>query len=157
MPWFKGQLDFLHRSEDDISCGRPLTIIERPGSGKEESMSMKGCRQWFMIAVAIGTLSVGAAVADELKVENLPADPKGYRTHVEQIISKVDALIGKLKNQGPSPALQDLIQTRDNILREVPKVENAPDGAKWTSKEARESVDAMLRLLKQQYEKAAEA
>jgi hypothetical protein len=65
----------------------------------------------------------------------------------------VDALIGKLNGKGASPALLDLIQTRDNVLRELPKVESAPDGAKWTAKDARESVDAMLRLLKQQYEK----
>lgn len=118
-------------------------------------MLRKGCGVLLAAAVAIGSFSIGTAVADELKVDNLPADPKAYRTQVDQIIGKVDTLIGKLNGKGASPALLDLIQIRDNVLRELPKVENAPDGAKWTAKDARESVDAMLRLLKQQYEKAS--
>src|SRR5581483_11872673 len=111
-------------------------------------MARKEYGQLLVAAAVIGWLSVGAAFADELKVENLPADPKAFRVQVDQIIDK-------LKDKGFSPALLDLIQTRDNIMREVYKVENAPDGSKWTSKEARASVDAMLRLLKEQYEKAS--
>lgn len=118
-------------------------------------MARKEYGQLLVAAAVIGWLSVGAAFADELKVENLPADPKAFRVQVDQIIRKVDGLIDKLKDKGFSPALLDLMQTRDNIMREIYKVENAPDGSKWMSKEARASVDAMLRLLKEQYEKAS--
>jgi hypothetical protein len=97
-----------------------------------------------------------ALAAEELKVEGLPSDAKGFRAQIEQIISKVDRLIEKLKgNPKASVTVLDLIQTRDNVLRELPKVENQPAGSKWTEKEARESVDWMLRLLKAQYDKAA--
>lgn len=97
-----------------------------------------------------------ALAAEELKVEGLPSDAKGFRAQIEQIISKVDRLIEKLKgNPTASIIVLDLIQTRDNVLRELPKVENQPAGSKWTEKEARESVNWMLRLLKAQYEKAA--
>ena len=97
-----------------------------------------------------------ALVAEELKVEGLPSDAKGFRAQIEQIISRVDRLIEKLKgNSEASAMVLDLIQTRDNVLRELPKVETQPAGSKWTEKEARESVDWMLRLLKAQYDKAA--
>jgi hypothetical protein len=97
-----------------------------------------------------------ALAAEELKVEGLPGDAKGFHSQVQQIISKVDRLIEKLKgNPDASTMALDLIQTRDNVLRELPKIENQPVGSKWTEKEARESVDWMLRLLKTQYEKAA--
>jgi hypothetical protein len=97
-----------------------------------------------------------ALAAEELKVEGLSSDAKGFRAQTEQIISKVDRLIEKLKgNPNASTLALDLIQTRDNVLRELPKVENQPVGSNWTEKEARESVDWMLRLLKVQYEKAA--
>ncbi len=118
-------------------------------------MVRKGKGQLLVVAAVIGWLSVGTAFADELKVDNLPADPKAYRTQVDQIIRKVDDLINKLKDKGFSPSLLDLMQTRDNIVREIYKVENAPDGAKWMPNEARASVDAMLRLLKEQYEKVS--
>lgn len=118
-------------------------------------MSKQEFRQWLVAGIAFGSMSVGVAMAEELKIDNLPGDPKAYRTQVERIIGQVDTLIAKLRGQGSSPALLDLLQTRDNVLREVPKVESAPDGSKWTSREARESVDAMLRLLKQQYEKTS--
>ncbi len=118
-------------------------------------MDRKGSGPLLVAAAVIGWLSLGSAYADELKVENLPADPKAYRTQVDQIIRKVDSLIDQLKAKGFSPILLDLMQTRDNIMREIYKVENAPDGAKWMSNEARASVDAMLRLLKEQYEKAS--
>ena len=97
-----------------------------------------------------------ALAAEELKVEGLPIDAKGFRAQIEQILSKVDRLIEKLKgNPNASTMVLDLIQTRDNVLRELPKVETQPAGSKWTEKEARESVDWMLRLLKAQYDKAA--
>jgi len=100
--------------------------------------------------------AVLALAAEELKVEGLPSDAKGFRAQIEQILSKVDRLIEKLKgNPNASTMVLDLIQTRDNVLRELPKVETQPAGSKWTEKEARESVDWMLRLLKAQYDKAA--
>lgn len=100
--------------------------------------------------------AVLALAAEELRVEGLPPDAKGFRAQIEQIISKVDRLIEKLKgNPNASTMILDLIQTRDNVLRELPKVEHQPAGSKWTEKEARESVDSMLRLLKVQYDKAA--
>lgn len=119
--------------------------------------------------VALGVWSLGlvgatvpvggphhALAADELKVEGLPGDAKGFRAQIEQIISRVDRLIEKLKgNPNASTMVLDLIQTRDTVLRELPKVEHQPAGSKWTEKDARESVDSMLRLLKAQYDKAA--
>lgn len=97
-----------------------------------------------------------ALAAEELKVEGLPSDPKSFRAQIEQIISKVDNLIEKLKgNPNASTMVLDLIQTRDTVLRELPKVEHQPAGSKWSEKEARESVEWMLRLLKAQYDKAA--
>jgi hypothetical protein len=97
-----------------------------------------------------------ALAAEELKVEGLPSDAKGFRAQIEPIISKVDKLINKLKgNPNASTMVLDLIQTRDTVLRELPKVENQPAGSKWSEKDARESVEWMLRLLKAQYDKAA--
>ena len=99
-----------------------------------------------------------ALAAESLNVEGLPKDPKAYRAQVDQILKKVDGLIEKLKgNQKiPTAVVLDLIQTRDNVPRELFKVENKPDGSKWSAQDMRESVDAMLRLLKAQYEKATE-
>ena len=106
-------------------------------------------------AVRMGGADLALA-AEELKVEGLPSDAKGFRAQIEQIISRVDRLIEKLKgNSEASAMVLDLIQTRDNVLRELPKVETQPAGSKWTEKEARDSVDWMLRLLKAQYDKAA--
>jgi hypothetical protein len=100
--------------------------------------------------------AVPAWAAEELEVEGLPSDAKSFRKQVEQIISKVDKLIEKLKgNPEASTMVLDLIQTRGKLLGELPKVENQPDGSKWTEKEARESVEWVLRLLKVQYDKAA--
>lgn len=97
-----------------------------------------------------------ALAAEELKVEGLPRDAKGFRAQVEQIISRVDKLIEKLKgNPTASTMVLDLMQTRDSVLRELPKVSNQPAGSMWSEKEARESVEWMLRLLKTQYDKAA--
>jgi len=99
---------------------------------------------------------VPAWAAEELEVNGLPSDAKGFRKKVEQIISKVDELIEKLKgNPEASTMALDLIQTRARLLSELPKVESQPDGSKWTEKEARESVEWALRLLKVQYDKAA--
>lgn len=108
-------------------------------------------------ALFVGNLSVALA-ADTLTIEGLPKDPKAYRAQVDQILKKADALIEKLKAQPDRPPIVlDLIQTRDNILREIFKVESKPEGSKWFDQEMRDSVDAMLKLLKQQYDKAAEA
>lgn len=114
-----------------------------------------------LILIGIGMMPVSVlrsapVYAAELNVDNLPADAKAFRAQVEQILGKVNGVIDKAKEtKGADPALLDLIQTRDNILREVPKVEHIPDGAKWTSKEAQASVQSMLKLLKTQYEKVA--
>ncbi|MGH7205887.1 MAG: hypothetical protein ACREI2_06725 [Nitrospiraceae bacterium] len=99
-----------------------------------------------------------ALAAESLNVEGLPKDPKAYRAQVDQILKKVDGLIEKLKGSQkvPTAVVLDLIQTRDNVTREIFKVENKPDGSKWSAQDMRESVDAMLRLLKAQYEKATE-
>lgn len=97
-----------------------------------------------------------ARAAETLNIEGLPKDPKAYRAQVDQILKKVDGLIDKLKGkQNALPVVLDLIQTRDDILREIPKVEHTPDGSKWTLQEGRDSVDAKLKLLKVQYEKAS--
>jgi hypothetical protein len=96
-----------------------------------------------------------AFAAESLNVEGLPKDPKGYRAQVDQILKKADSLIEKLKgNKAAQAVCLDLIQTRDNVLREILKTESTPDGSKWTLDEGRASVDAMLKLLKDQYEKA---
>ncbi|MDE3244397.1 MAG: hypothetical protein KGO52_16985 [Nitrospirota bacterium] len=97
-----------------------------------------------------------AIAAESLNIEGLSKDPKAYRAQVEQILKKVDGLIEKLKGHQSAHALVlDLEQTRDNILREIPKMEVAPGDAKWGAQEMRDSVQAMLKLLKDQYEKAA--
>ncbi|MER3423923.1 MAG: hypothetical protein C4293_12505 [Nitrospiraceae bacterium] len=130
-------------------------------------MGRMGVRQWLLI-VAFGCFSVwpnwfvgqpgvsGVALAADLNVEGLPKEPKAFRTQVEQILGKVDGLVAKLKgNASALPVVLDLIQTRDNIMREILKMEVTPDGAKWTLAEGRASVEAMLRLLRDQYEKAS--
>ncbi len=97
-----------------------------------------------------------ASAADSLTVDALPSDARQFRAHVEQIIIKVDALIEQLRNRPNSRALiLDLLQTRDDILREIPKIDSAPGDAKWNQKEMRESVQDKLKLLKGQYDKAA--
>ena len=94
--------------------------------------------------------------ADSLKLEGLSNDPKQFRTQVDQAFAKVAGLIETLKsNPNAQPLVLDLMQTRDNILREIRKIEVAPGDAKWTAQEMRDSVKAMLMLLKDQYEKAA--
>ncbi|WP_447972224.1 hypothetical protein [Nitrospira sp. Kam-Ns4a] len=114
------------------------------------------CSAVFGAGLFVGSLGVALA-ADTLTIEGLPKDPKAYRAQVDQILKKADALIEKLKEKpNPPPIVLDLIQTRDNILREIFKVENKPEGSKWFDQEMRDSVDAMLRLLKQQYDKGVE-
>ena len=102
--------------------------------------------------------SPGIAIAAEaLNVEGLPKEPKAFRLQVEQILGKVDSLVTKLKGNAQAlPAVLDLMQTRDNVMREILKVEATPDGSKWTLAEGRASVEAMLKLLQVQYEKASE-
>lgn len=94
--------------------------------------------------------------ADALKIEGLSNEPKQFRAQVDQILTKVDSLVKKLKANPKVQALVlDLMQTRDDILREIPKIESAAGDAKWTSKEMYDSVQAKLKLLKDQYDKAA--
>jgi hypothetical protein len=93
--------------------------------------------------------------ADALKIEGLSNDPKQFRAQVDQILTKVESLIKKLKANPKAQALVlDLMQTRDDILREIPKIESAAGDAKWSSKEMYDSVQAKLKLLKEQYDKA---
>ena len=99
-----------------------------------------------------------ASAAESLAVDSLPNDARQFRFQVEKIISKVDALIDQLRDKPNSRAtILDLLQTRDDILREIPKLDSAPGDAKWSQKEMRESVQDKLRLLKGQYDKAAGA
>ena len=93
--------------------------------------------------------------ADSLNIEGLPSDPRQFRSQVGQILTKADSLVKKLKaNPSAQTFALDLMQTRDNILREIVKIDGAPGDAKWTAQEMRESVQAMLKLLKEQYDKA---
>jgi hypothetical protein len=131
-------------------------------------MEGRGVRRLIVTGLVVGALAAWpagmggptagvAAAAEAFSVDNLPKDPKAYRAQVDKIIGTVDGLIAKLKgNKQAEAALLDLMQTRDNILREIYKVENQPDGAKWTAAQMQDSVTAMLRLLKSHYEKAAE-
>jgi hypothetical protein len=132
--------------------------MRRKGLWKSALLMMVfGCCAVWLIGLAgqPGNLELALA-ADALTVDGLPKDPKPYRTQVDQILNKVDGLIDKLKgNQNAQPVVLDLIQTRDNVLREIPKVESTPDGSKWSLQEGRASVDAMLKLLKDQYDKAS--
>ena len=94
--------------------------------------------------------------ADVLKIDSLSNDPKQFRTQVDQLISKTDTLIAKLRaNPNNQAIVLDLLQTRDDILREIPKIDSAPGDAKWTAREMMESVQSKLKLLKDQYDKAA--
>ncbi len=99
-----------------------------------------------------------AFAVDFLAVDGLPSDTRQFRAQVEKIIGKVDILIEQLRDKPNSrAAILDLLQTRDDILREVPKLDSAPGDAKWSQKEMRESVQDKLKLLKGQYDKAAGA
>ncbi len=111
----------------------------------------------FQGAVVVGGLlwlSTAVTWADSITVDGLPKDPAAYKTKVDEIVGKVDQLIGKIKGDPKKFALvSDLMMTRDNVMREIFKVQNKPDGSKWGA-EMRESVDDMLKLLAVQYEKA---
>jgi len=97
-----------------------------------------------------------AFAAESLNIDGLPKDAKAYRVQVDQILTKVDGVIIKLKDNANAQAVVlDLEQTRDNILREIPKMDMAPGDAKWGSQEMRDSVHAMLKLMKEQYDKAS--
>ena len=113
------------------------------------------------IVLGLGDLVVShgmsvAFAADVLKIDSLSTDSKQFRTQVDQLISKADSLIAKLKvNPNNQAVVLDLLQTRDDILREIPKIDSAPGDAKWTAQEMRDSVLSKLKLLKEQYDKAA--
>jgi hypothetical protein len=114
----------------------------------------------MMVMAAALTLGLAgiARAADSLKIDGLPNDPRQFRAQVEQVIAKVDGVVQKLKgNQTAQALVLDLMQTRDNIMREIGKMDGAPGDAKWSPQEMRDSVNAMLRLLKDQYEKATAA
>ena len=97
-----------------------------------------------------------ALAAEVLKIDGLSSDPKQFRIQVDQLISKTDTLIAKLRaNPNNQAIILDLLQTRDDILREIPKIDSAPGDAKWTAREMIESVQSKLKLLKDQYDKAA--
>ena len=118
----------------------------------------KGVGRWMLVGLllALGVAWMGTSVswADELEVEGLPEEPAAYKAKVDGIIAKVDQVINKLKGDKEKFALvSDLMMTRDNVVREIYKVQNKPDGSKWGA-EMRESVDLMLQLLAVQYEKA---
>lgn len=103
-------------------------------------------------------MSGNALAADVLKIDGLSNDPKQFRIQVNQLISKTDSLITKLRaNPNNQAIVMDLLQTRDDILREIPKIDSAPGDAKWTAREMMESVQSKLKLLKDQYDKAAGA
>lgn len=113
------------------------------------SLSLMGI--WGILA-----LPPGAQAADELKVEGLPQEPEAYKQQVDRIVDRVDALIDKMKTEkSGDSALLELIQARDNVKEEALKVVYHPEEAKWTTDEARESTDAMLKFMKAQYEKAS--
>jgi hypothetical protein len=122
------------------------------------------------IALAVGILLVPVLVADlgrqgipgmvlaaePLKIDGLPKAPQQFRAHVEQILASVDSLIEKLKKDPKNRAVVlDLLQTRDDILRELPKIDSKQGDARWTPTDMRESVESKLKLLKEQYDKAA--
>lgn len=114
--------------------------------------------RYVLVVVAVAALVVpGVALADELNIDNLPKDPKAYRASVEKILKQVDSLVDQLKDKPEAlRAVQDLQMTRDNVMREIVKIEAQPDGSKWTAAQMRVSVDLMLALLQKQYEKAQE-
>lgn len=117
-------------------------------------------RMMLPVAIIMGVLVCGfgarAFSAEALKIEGLSHDPKQFRVQVEQLVSKTDNLVAKLKaNPNNQAIVLDLLQTRDDILRELPKIDSAPGDARWTSKEMIESVQSKLNLLKQLYDKAS--
>ena len=110
----------------------------------------------FIISYTGGIHQPSLLAAESLKVEGLPSDPRQFRAAVDQLIAKVDRSIDKLKGMPEAQGLVlDLIQTRDNVLREIVKIDGTPGDAKWNAKDMRESVESMLKLMKDQYEKAA--
>lgn len=118
-----------------------------------KSLTMRAL-QVFVMAGSLLWMGTSATWADSITVDGLPKDPAAYKAKVDEIIGKVDQLIGKIKGDAKKFALvSDLMMTRDNVMREVYKVQNKPDGSKWGA-EMRDSVDDMLKLLAVQYEKA---
>ncbi len=117
-----------------------------------------GVTKWALVGLFMAAflgMGVTASWADSLNVEGLPKDAAAYKSKVDEIIAKVDQLIGKIKGDASKFAVvSDLMMTRDNVMRELYKVQNKPDGSKWGA-EMRDSVDDMLKLLATQYEKAS--
>lgn len=112
----------------------------------------------LVMGVSILVCGIGAIAlaAEAMKIDGLSKDPKQFRVQVEQLLNKTDTLIAKLRgNPAYQAAVLDLLQTRDDIFRELPKVESAPGDAKWTAEEMMESVQSKLKLLKEQYDKAS--
>ncbi|MFO0774509.1 MAG: hypothetical protein U0172_07595 [Nitrospiraceae bacterium] len=116
-----------------------------------------GVAKWAMaglLSLAVMGVGMSASWADSLTVEGLPKDAAAYKGKVDEIIAKVDQAIGKIKGDASKFAVvSDLMMTRDNVMRELYKVQNKPEGSKWGA-EMRQSVDQMLQLLATQYEKA---
>jgi hypothetical protein len=114
----------------------------------------------ILFGILLGWMLLGnmTFAAEPLKVDGLPDEPRQFRAAVDSVIKKVDTLVEQLRGKADSQAIiLDLLQTRDDILREVPKIDASPGDAKWTQKEMRESVQDKLKLLKTQYEKALES
>lgn len=114
----------------------------------------------LLLAMGVSILVCGlgaiAFAVEALKIDGLSHDPRQFRVQVEQLVTKTDGLIAKLRGNPEFQALVlDLLQTRDDILRELPKIDSAPGEAKWTGKEMMESVQSKLNLLKQLYDKGA--
>ncbi len=110
----------------------------------------------FFAALSVAWWPGLVTAAEPLKIDGLPKEPRQFRAQVDQILTRVDALITKLKADPRNRTIVlDLLQTRDDILREIVKIESAPGDAKWTAREMRESVEAKLKLLKEQYDKAS--
>lgn len=119
---------------------------------------MRGLMVRMVLLLAMGVCGLGAIAfaAEALKIDGLSHDPKQFRVQVEQLVNKTDGLIAKLRGNPEFQALVlDLLQTRDDILRELPKIDSAPGEAKWTGKEMMESVRSKLNLLKQLYDKGS--
>lgn len=97
------------------------------------------------------------AGVEPLNVEGLSQQPEAYKQQVDRIVNRVDTFIDKMKaEKAGEPVLLELMQARDNVQDEAVKVVYHPPESRWTTEEARESTDAMLRVLKAQYEKAAD-
>jgi hypothetical protein len=117
------------------------------------SMLLSLVRGLIIPVYAVGGI---AYAAETLKIDGMSDDPKQFHVQVEQLLTKTDSLIAKLRGNPTNQAMVlDLLQTRDDILRELPKIDSAPGDAKWTADEMLRSVKSKLKLLKDQYDKAS--